>query len=228
MTISKLATFCWIYLYLYLYVYIYINHICIYECIYQLADDDSTLSMWVGSLPGTAPTVAYDDDVIFLGTWTFTMLLEISKNNASAVQNQCLLDSLLTNVANSYSMKRLGHEHGRTKDKRKKRNWDLHDFQFLEKKSVTACIQLHPLRSLRSLHSSAQFLLSPGDQDWRRSAKPDPDPSIWVLNSGPRKPILRTTCLVAQKYTCFCWKSENSTWFNIRFLSSDLECACLL
>lgn len=89
--------------------------------------------MWVGSLPGTAPTVAYDDDVIFLGTWTFTMLLEISKNNASAVQNQCLLDSLLTNVANSYSMKRVGHEHGRTKDKRKKRNWDLHDFQFLEK-----------------------------------------------------------------------------------------------
>ena len=61
--------------------------------------------------------MAYDDDVIFLGTGTFTMLLEISKNNASAVQNQCLLDSLLKNVANSYSMKRLGHEHGRTKDK---------------------------------------------------------------------------------------------------------------
>ena len=209
-------------------IFIYILHICIYECIYQLADDYPALSMWVGSLPETAPTVAYDDDVIFLGTGTFTMPFGDCKKNASAVQNQCLLDSLLKNVANSYLMKRLGHEHGRTKDKRKKRNWDLHDFQFLEKNlsrpaySCTRCARCARC-TLRLNFCLALATKIEGEVQTR------PGP----FNLVPQFRSKETKFEDARKYTCFCCTSENSTWFNIRFLvdaslSGDLECAWFL
>ena len=119
----------------------------------SVADDYPTLPMWVGSLPGTAPTVAYDDDVIFLGTGTFTKMLEISKkySSASAVQNQCLLvekccsysmlgiQSIpLLPFSNLASAKRLGHEHGHTKKMNEKQETEIS--QFLEKK---ICHGLH-------------------------------------------------------------------------------------
>ena len=232
MTIPKLATFCRIHTYLFAYVYkniyiyiyyihIYLYYIRIYECIYrlrmiiqlcpcELAHYPELPQLW----PMTMTSYSWA-----LGPlpkcWRFpknTVVPVLCKINVSLLKNVAAIQCWEFNRFRFYLsviwLQRNVLVMNMDTQKRWTKNKKLRSPNFWRKKSVTACTQFHPLPSLRSLHSSAQFLLSPGDQDWRRSAKPDPDPSIWVLNSGPRKPILRTTCLVARKYTCFFWKSE--------------------
>ena len=103
---------------------------------------------WVGSLPGT-PTVAYDDDVIFLGTGTFSAF----RLPPWSIDHTFLKLSAVGDFENHASKR------NKNENKKLRSPWLPNS----GKNYPTACIQLHSLRSRRSLRSSAQFLLRPGD-----------------------------------------------------------------